>query len=467
VTATIRQHKIIAIIGFIVLISVQCFLIYNTYKLKNDEFYSTEKDIIKELYRSSIRNDKIFPGGQAIMDRYLITNMERFETLYNTDLPQYHAFAKSVKDSMIAELKMNNNIDVLMQGFIGAKGLDSTLKWASTLDFIGLTFDGKNYVPLFNRTTMRQGVLVNGGLSELNKQNEVTTITVSSAQAYSYAATFGLYADTPYRVFHILKSMTVPLAISFFSILTVTLIYYFTFRNWLKQKKLAELKSDFVNSITHELHTPLSAIIVANKSLQNPRIIADKEKILPLTAVIDRQSQRLKTLFAQVLDLTVMNASSLLKEDIILESLLEEALLDYRLQLANSNVSISYKNDSNYSVVSLDKFWTTTMINNLLDNAIKYNNNRLKQIEVQTRQEGDHVLLILSDNGVGIPDRIRHLIFDKFYRNTDRLENKASNGLGLGLFYTKQCVDAHNWQMDIRTNELNGSDFIIKIPLEQ
>jgi two-component system phosphate regulon sensor histidine kinase PhoR len=105
----------------------------------------------------------------------------------------------------------------------------------------------------------------------------------------------------------------------------------------------------------------------------------DREKILPLTAVIDRQSQRLKTLFGQVLDLTVMNASSLQKELIVLEELTEELLLDYRLQLTNNQVSISYINESGSNKVLLDKFWVTTMINNIIDNGIKYNNNRKKK----------------------------------------------------------------------------------------
>ena len=249
--------------------------------------------------------------------------------------------------------------------------------------------------------------------------------------------------------------------------MVVVLIYYFTFRNWIQQKKLAELKSDFVNSITHELHTPLSAIIVANKSLQNERIIEDKNKILPLTAVIDRQSQRLKTLFGQVLDLTVMNASSLQKETLIMEDLLEELLLDYRLQLTSNQVSISYTNDSKSSLVLLDKFWTTTMINNILDNGIKYNNSKLKEIKIHTKQAYEKLMLIISDNGIGISDKARRFIFDKFYRNTDGLQNNATNGLGLGLFYTKQCIDAHNWELEILSNETSGTFFIIRIPLEK
>jgi two-component system phosphate regulon sensor histidine kinase PhoR len=292
---------------------------------------------------------------------------------------QFRIASKLVVDSMLQELKQANTINTLMQGYIREKDLDTTLVWASTLESVSVTFDGHQYHPVFQRKNDQQGVLINGGLKLLNKQNEVTSITVSAPEPYSYAANFALYADTPYRLLHILKAMTVPLLISLVAILGIMFIYYITFQNWIRQKKLAELKSDFVNSITHELHTPLSAIIVANKSLQNDRILEDKEKILPLTAVIDRQSQRLKTLFGQVLDLTVMNASSLQKELTVLEELTEELLLDYRLQLTNNQVSISYINESGSNKVLLDKFWVTTMINNIIDNGIKYNNNRKKK----------------------------------------------------------------------------------------
>lgn len=419
------------------------------------------------MYRTSIRNDKIFPGGQAIMDRYLIRNMARFDSVYKSSPKAFHQLSRQVVDSMLVELIKANTIGTLMEGYIREKNLDTTLVWTSTLESASITFDGRHYVPIFQRKNGTAGILLNGGLNDLNKQNEVTSITVSAPEAFSYAASFALYADTPYRLLHILKGMSAPLIISLVAILGIILIYYITFQNWIKQKKLAELKSDFVNSITHELHTPLSAIIVANKSLQNERIIEDKEKILPLTAVIDRQSQRLKALFGQVIDLTVMNASSLQKESAIFEELLEELLLDYRLQLTNNQVLISYSNESGVSKVLLDKFWVTTMINNIIDNGIKYNNNRKKEIKVHTKKSYNKLQLIISDNGIGIPDTIKQHIFEKFYRNTKGLENKATNGLGLGLFYTKQCIKAHHWDLEIISDEKTGSFFIIKIPVEE
>jgi two-component system phosphate regulon sensor histidine kinase PhoR len=135
------------------------------------------------------------------------------------------------------------------------------------------------------------------------------------------------------------------------------------------------MKSDFINSITHEFHTPLSAIIVANKTMQNEKVISTREKLQPLTEVIQRQADRLKILISQVLDITTMNRISLSKEEFAVHNQLEEILLDYRLKLTGTNVELSLQTDAERDSVRADRFWFTTIILNILDNAVKYNTN--------------------------------------------------------------------------------------------
>jgi two-component system phosphate regulon sensor histidine kinase PhoR len=191
----------------------------------------------------------------------------------------------------------------------------------------------------------------------------------------------------------------------------------------------------------------------------------DRERVLSLTAVINRQSQRLKTLFNQVLDLTLMDASNLQLEELVLEDLLEEIIQDYRLLVQNQLVTISYEKPATRHKVMLDRFWTTTMIINLLDNGIKYNNHTHKELKVFTRLNGKKLALHIADNGVGIPEDMKGLIFDKFFRSTNNMANNATNGLGLGLFYVRQCVHAHGWELDLRSKEKEGTEFIIYISL--
>ena len=308
---------------------------------------------------------------------------------------------------------------------------------------------------------MPEGIAIDGKLKIPNKQNLVSSLNVSSTDKYSYQMAFSLYVDSPDRYLTILRLMMPTFALSFFSILGVVLIYYYTFKNWLKQKKLAEMKSDFVNSITHEFNTPLATIMIANKNLQKEKIIAKKENFQPLTNIIERQSLRLQTLFSRVLDLTVMSESTLDRKEYYLNDLLEEICEDYRLKLSESNIEIEFRKETENRKVFLDKFWFTTMLINIFENAIKYNKSEVKKITVANLKGKKNVEIHISDNGMGMsPQTIQH-IFEKFYQRIPNQLEGEGGGLGLGLFYARQCVKAHGWQIDVQSNVDTGSEFII------
>ncbi len=471
--SSIKLYKAVAILSFVILACVQFFLVYNTYKLKDEQHYFEEKESINTLYRQTIANDKVSPGGQAIIDKHIVGNMELLQQLYHSDKQKFQQQADAICDSIFAELRENNSIDSLMESYKSIIQYEGSLKWLSLIEAISITFNGSTYIPLFKLEDIsKKGLLkqnnrgkIAGTLTTPDKQNLSSSITVSSPSAFSNRITFSLYVDSPYRTLLVFKKMLPTFLLALISIFCVATIFYITFRNWVKQKKLAEMKSDFVNSITHEFHTPLSSIIVANKSIQNEKVIDDKNKILSLTAVIGRQSQRLKSLFSQVLDLTLLNASSLNREDVPFEQFVEEVILDFKLQLQQDTIFIDYDKVATNTIVPLDKFWVATMIINLLDNGIKYNNSSVKRLRVFIRKKDRQLNLHIEDNGIGVPLAIRKAIFDKFYRNTKNMDTNAVNGLGLGLFYVQQCVTAHGWELSIDSQEKEGSTFIVHIPM--
>ncbi len=469
----IQLYKAIAILSFLILTAVQFFLVYNTYKLKDEQHYFEEKEAINTLYRQSISNDKVTPGGQAIIDKYIVGNMQELQQLYQADKKKFQQQADAICDSIFTELQQNNAIDSLLESYKTLLRYEGSLKWLSLIEGISITFDGATYVSLFKLEEVSKKDLakqnnrgkIAGTLTRPDKTNLISSITVSTPSAFSNRITFSLYADSPYRTLLIFKKMLPIFLLALLSIFCVATIFYLTFLNWVKQKKLAEMKSDFVNSITHEFHTPLSSIIVANKSLQNEKVITDTHKILSLTAVIGRQSQRLKSLFSQVLDLTLLNASSLRKEEVPLEEFVEEIVLDFKLQLQQEHIFIDYEKRATHHIVELDRFWVATMVINLLDNGIKYNNSAVKRLRVFITKNDHRLSLHIADNGIGVPLAIRTAIFDKFYRNTKNMDSNAVNGLGLGLFYVQQCVTAHGWELAIDSKEKEGSTFTIHIPL--
>lgn len=474
--SSIQFYRIIAFISFAVLLTVQFFLVYNTYKLKDEHYFFEEKSLINDVYSKSVRNDKVYPGAQRIIDKYIYRNMETLEHLYHDDSRLFGVFKQKLCDSIFTELRSKSNMDSVFDAIVTQNKLSPHLQYRLLIQSISITFSNNYYIPLYQAGTnypliktfiqRPEGIDIDGTLKTPTKQSLVTSINVSSPESHSYQLTFVLYVDTPNRYLAIFRLMMPTLLLSLFSILGVVLIYFYTYKNWLKQKKLAEMKSDFVNSITHEFHTPLATIIIANKNLQNEKIIGKKENIQPLTKIIERQSQRLKTLFSRVLDVTVMNESTLEKKEYFLNDLLDEILLDYRLKLSDSNVEIEFEKDEENPKVLLDRFWFTTMLINIFENAIKYNDSEIKKIKIATINEKKNIEIHVLDNGVGMSPKTLQYIFEKFYRGgTNNL--KDAHGLGLGLFYTRQCANAHGWLVEVRSKETAGSEFIILIPSQK
>lgn len=466
----INRYKAISIISIFVLLGVQYFLLYNTYKLQNEHYYLSEKPLITDEYGKAIMNDKLFPGGEAIMDREINPHMQQLEKLYKENRAGFDSMRLSIATATLLDLEKANNFDSILNKIETKYGIKKNLAYALTVDNIAATFDGLRLVSLYDRkkdnyyhVTADNSAHIGGTLKNLNPQNQLVNLTVSSPTAYSYRITFNLYVDTPNRQWLIIWQTLPTFLLSASSIVLIVVLFYLTFKNWIKQKKIADMKSDFINSITHEFHTPLAAIIVANKNLQVEKIATDKDKIVSLTSVIERQADRLKTLFDQVLNITSTQHLQLVKEKHSLHLLLDEILLDYHLKLNDSSVNISITEDAEEDGILVDTFWLTTMLNNIFDNAIRYNQNSRKEIFVRTYNEKKKLLLVIEDNGIGMDEETIKQVFDKFYRHGDVLKN--TKGLGLGLYYVKQCVAAHHWSIYIESNPQLGSRFIITMPV--
>ena len=470
---SITAYKIIAIVSLFILSSVQFFLLYNTYELKNDHYYLSELSTINVEYSKAIRNDKIEPGGQKLLDAFIYRHINELEWLYRYDAPGFFLLKQKICDSAFHVLRKANNIDSLLKVIIRRNNFNRQLEYALLIQNIDIAFQGNKYIPFYSRKEhydhidpalqTKDGILLGGTLRDISARNLAASYTVSSTVDYSYGITFSLYVDICNRRLAILKLMMPTFLLSLLSIVLVVLLFFVTFRNWLRQKKLSEMKSDFINSITHEFHTPLAAIIVANKTMQNEKILSCKESIIPLTEVVQRQADRLKVLIGQVLDITTMNKIVLQKEECSVHHLLDDLLLDYRLKVTGTDVQLSLEKGAGWDIVLLDRFWVTTILLNIFDNAIKYNDKEYKVITVATSSDRRGLSIAIADNGVGMTSEIRANIFDKFYRDTRQVGGQVK-GLGLGLFYVKKAIDAHNWKIDVISEEGAGSQFVISIP---
>ena len=468
-------HIIIAIFSFLILSSVQFFLLYNTYELKNDHFYLEERSILNSEYGAAIRNDKVMPGGQQVIDSFLIPHTRQLEQLYRNDRPAFETLKQKICDSIFTTLRRSNTAAGVLARIVRTHHLQHDLEYMLLIDDISVMFSDLKYVNLYSNKDhyplidpaiqTKYGIRIGGSLQVPLPRNKVIAVAVFNAQAYSNRVSFGLYMDIRNRRATILRLMMPTFLLALFSILSVVFLFFVTFRNWMHQKKLSEMKSDFINSITHEFHTPLTAIIVANKTMQKEKIISNPAHLRPLIEVVQRQSLRLQALISQVLDITTLNKISLNKEEYSLHLLLDEILLDYRLKLSGSNVRFCLQKEAVRDTVWLDRFWFTTILQNIFDNAIKYNRREEKELAVTTFDDKKGIHISIRDNGIGMTQDIQRHVFDKFYRHVG--PEGATNtvkGLGLGLFYVKHAVEAHGWTIDIISEEGLGSTFIITIP---
>lgn len=463
-------YKTIVLVSIAILTALLAYLSYNTFVLHDQQHQNAEKLLIKQHYTEAIRNDKLFPGGQAIMDSHLLPNLRLLDSLHLNNPMRFVAVRDSILDVLLTDLQSSTRMDSLFRTIRESYQLDTNWNYALVLKRIGATFADEKKALLFDPTESgtksndnQIGFRLAGELTSMQPQNMVTELTVSSAADYSYEVSFGLYADRSDRQLITLKLVAPFYLLGLVFITAIVVIYFLTYKSWAKQKRLSEMKSDFVNRITHEFHTPISTILVATKTLTNkldePAVAKLHPDTVPLTKVIERQALRLQHLFSQVLDITAMNSPELQKEEIELSIFLQEIIQDYRLKVADKGVTITYDRSISYSV-KLNPFLVTTMVVNLLDNAVKHNAKPIKTVHVELLDAGKDLQLIISDNGEGIADKEILLIFDKFYRH----RGTSTNGLGLGLYYVQQCIHTHRWKITVSSAVSVGSQFIITMP---
>ncbi|WEK38361.1 MAG: HAMP domain-containing sensor histidine kinase [Candidatus Pseudobacter hemicellulosilyticus] len=473
---TITALKTTAIIGFFLLSSVQFFLVYNTYQLKDEKYFLEEKQLIDKAYQETIRTDLIFPGGQKVMDTFIWDNRMKLEELYYHNRDSFHLFNQQICSNLFNALRRNSDFDSSFARIIRKKGLRKDLQYSLFIRNIEIAFQEGQYVPLFDHQQRYPlispaiqrpyGARINGALDDVNAQNRVSAITVSSSYRYNCRLTFCLHVEIPNRNLTVLGQMLLPLSLVLFSVLIMVLTFYITYRNWIRQKKLSEMKSDFINGITHEFHTPISAILVANKVLLREDVELDRDSMRSMVLLVGRQAERLQHLVKRVLDISSTNQLKLQKEWYGLHHLVEEILMAYHLKYAGSNLVLEFKKDSLHDEVLLDQFWFTTLLMNILDNAVKYNDKSTKEITVSTSSDKKYIYLSVADNGIGMSKEEQQHIFDKFYRHKQH-QHAEVTGLGLGLYYVKQAVVAHHWKIQVESQPGTGSVFTVLIPVQQ
>ena len=237
---------------------------------------------------------------------------------------------------------------------------------------------------------------------------------------------------------------------------TITVIF--------RQKKLSEMKTDFINNMTHEFKTPIATISLAADSITNASIISNPDKIRRFADIIKQENKRMNGQVEKVLQMALIerNTMKLNFTSIDLHEVINQAIGNISLQVEKKDGTVSSDFKAERPVVEGDMNHISNIINNLLDNANKYSPEK-PEITVATRNVSNGVEITVSDKGIGMSKDAKKKIFEKFYRvHTGNLHDVK--GFGLGLAYVKTMVTAHKGSVDVKSDLGKGSSFIIFLP---
>ncbi len=230
------------------------------------------------------------------------------------------------------------------------------------------------------------------------------------------------------------------------------------------QKKLAEIKSDFINNMTHEFKTPIATISIANESLKNPKVYSSPEKMDYYTGVIRDENKRMLRQVEVMLQMAQLEKGELkLKHEAInLKEVIEEAINSSLLSVENKNGKITFDATDLYPKINGDRNHLVNVVSNLIDNSIKYSD-KPPEIKIFLKDVNGHIQIAVADNGIGMTKEVQKRIFDTFYRATSGNVHDVK-GFGLGLSYVKAIVEQHKGSIFVDSEINNGSTFTIDLP---
>lgn len=280
----------------------------------------------------------------------------------------------------------------------------------------------------------------------------------------AYENLFIIIPDFKVQVWHSLSWMII-----FSALFTAIIIaaFFITVKTLLNQKKISEIKSDFINNMTHEFKTPIATISLAVDALKNEKVYTDRTKWQYFNNIIKEENRRMNKHVETILQAALMEKQEfrLHFEPMHLHTLLPSVINNFQLQLQDKNGKVEYLLNASNDLIEADEVHFSNVISNLIDNAIKYSKDNLL-LKIITHSTTKYVVLQIQDNGIGMSKETVKRIFEKFYRaHTGNLHNVK--GFGLGMSYVKSVIDEHKGKIKVESALGKGSTFTLEIPHSQ
>lgn len=409
-----------------------------------------------ELFKKT--NSKLFDKeGKDAINTYLKKPREGWSAgLRNYEL-------SSIPYLLNPEVKLDNvNLDKL-DGYI-----------RQAFDNKGLILDydyGIYSMKLADFTSVNGNYIANVGIGPTSDQetdfNKILHNTQYSTQLFEDGDTEvgALKVNFPRRRSFILSSIVLPLMGSLIFTGLIAFCFIYTIIVVFRQKKVSEMKTDFINNMTHEFKTPIATISLASDSILSPSIISNEDKIKRFTGIIKQENTRMLNQVEKVLQMARIDKQefelNIVKVNV--HEMIMRAVENTRLKVELKDGTIETNLLAGIAEIDADQNHLSNIIHNLLDNAEKYSYDK-PHITVGTRNLNGYIEITVQDNGIGMNKESQKYIFDKFYRVHTGNRHDVK-GFGLGLSYVKALVEAHQGEVDVISELGKGSKFLIKIPI--
>src|ERR1700759_5439728 len=242
--------------------------------------------------------------------------------------------------------------------------------------------------------------------------------------------------------------------------------FYVTLNALIRQKKLSEIKNDFINNMTHEFKTPLATISLAVDALRNEKVVHDRQKSEYFTGIIKEENRRMNKQVETILQASLLDRQEqqLNLKPLHAHVVIQEAMENCHLQLEGKGGRSELQLNAKSDLINADEVHLMNIITNLIDNAVKYSKDNLV-VKITTHSTPKSLVIRIEDNGIGMSKETQRRIFEKFYRaHTGNLHNVK--GFGLGLSYVKTIVEAHEGKIKVDSTVGRGTCFTLEFPLK-
>lgn len=479
----IKTLTVLITIAFVGLILIQLYWINNSIRLREAEFnYNVSRSldrVVNKLAESEVWNS-IIESPTAPEEEGLNPEGQHTPTLLSDSVFPVNSLNQVETDHLNNELRARDEAILTQSGLM--EDVQNGVLSIDILQSIADQLDPAYLDSLLRSEFSQKGITASYafGVFSWNDHPEILETTCEGylndlietgfqSQLYAGASpedAYYLRVFFPHQKRYLLQTMWVMLSISAVLMLSIMFAFLYTITTIFRQKKISDIKNDFINNMTHELKTPISTIGLACEALSDPSMRSSEQQLKTFVGMINEENKRLGVLVENVLRSAVLDRGEIKvnRDQVNMHDVIATVVRNLAIQVKKKGGSIKTEFKAFNPIVHGDRIHLTNLVYNMVDNAIKYSNAGL-EVLIQTEDTPNGILMRFVDNGIGISKENQKKIFDKLFRvPTGNVHDVR--GFGLGLSYVKAIVEKHHGRIHVESELNKGSTFTIELPAD-